>query len=485
MFEFGLPFEFPEEVEKEAEKIPEKITKAEIKKRRDLRDTTTFTIDPVNAKDFDDALSVKKIGEQLWEIGIHIADVTHYVVPGTILEKEAADRATSVYLVDRTIPMLPEKLSNNLCSLRPHEDKLTFSAIFHINEQGHVLEEWFGRTVIHSDRRFTYEEAQEIIESSEGEFADELRLLNDLAIKMREKRFKTGAISFESVEYFFELDDQGKPLRMVPKERKDAHKLVEEFMLLANKKVAEFVYGLRKGRVKNTMVYRVHEDPDPDKVTLLYNFVKRFGHTIQTEGKALAHSLNRLADTLEGKPEQNIVTYQAIRTMSKARYTTEPLGHYGLAFKHYSHFTSPIRRYPDMMVHRLLQHYLDQGQPADAKLYEDLCKHSSEREKRAADAERASIKYKQVEYMAQFVDREMTGFITGLTDWGIFVELNETRCEGMIRLSDLQDDQYYFDEEKLFVIGRKYKETYFFGDKVTVRVKGVNLDKRTIDLTLL
>ncbi|WP_020528808.1 ribonuclease R [Flexithrix dorotheae] len=486
MFEYGLPFDFPQEVEAEANKIPLEIPGSEIKKRRDLRDTTTFTIDPLTAKDFDDALSVKQLDNGNWEIGVHIADVTHYVKPNSILEKEAFRRATSVYLVDRTVPMLPENLSNGLCSLRPNEDKLTFSAIFELDPKGNIIEEWFGRTVIHSDRRFTYEEAQEVLETGEGDFKEELFKLNELAKLLNKKRFRAGAISFESVELYFELDEKGKPVGLFPKIRKDAHKLIEEFMLLANKRVAEFVFNQRKGKVKNTMVYRVHEDPDPERVDIFAKFLKRFGYNISQEsGGAFSKSLNQLSKDIEGKTIQNIIQYQAIRTMAKARYTTEPIGHYGLAFKHYSHFTSPIRRYPDMMAHRLLQHYLDGGQPVDKKEYEEKCKHSSEREKRAADAERASIKYKQVEFMETFLNKELDGFISGTTDWGIYVEMNETKCEGMIRLSDMKDDYYAYDEEAQMVIGKKFKEKFMIGDPLRVKVKATNLDKRTIDLELI
>ncbi|MBX2840472.1 MAG: ribonuclease R [Flammeovirgaceae bacterium] len=485
MFEYGLPFEFPQEVDAEADKIPLDIPASEIKKRRDLRDITTFTIDPLTAKDFDDALSVKQLDNGNWEIGVHIADVTHYVKPNSLLEKEAYKRATSVYLVDRTVPMLPENLSNGLCSLRPNEDKLTFSAIFELDSKGNIMDEWFGRTVIHSDRRFTYEEAQEVLETGEGDFKEELFKLNELAKLLNKKRFRAGAISFESVELYFELDEKGKPIGLLPKIRKDAHKLIEEFMLLANKKVAEFVHNQRKGKIKNTMVYRVHDNPDPERVDIFAKFLKRFGYTISQETGAFSKSLNQLSKDIEGKTIQNIIQYQAIRTMAKAKYTTDPIGHYGLAFKHYSHFTSPIRRYPDMMAHRLLQHYLDAGQPVDKKEFEEKCKHSSEREKRAADAERASIKYKQVEFMETFLNKELDGFISGTTDWGIYVEMNDTKCEGMIRLADMKDDYYAFDEEAQMVIGKKFKEKFMIGDNLKVKVKATNLDKRTIDLELV
>lgn len=485
MFEFGLPFEFPKRVEEEADKISEKITNKEIAKRKDLREVTTFTIDPEDAKDFDDALSIKKLDGDLWQIGIHIADVTHYVDTKSELEKEAYKRGTSVYLVDRTIPMLPERLSNGLCSLRPKEEKLTFSAIFTLDENAHVKDEWFGRTVIYSDRRFTYEEAQEAIETKQGDFAEELAVLNNLAKKLKTQRFEKGAIAFESVELKFKLDEAGKPLGLFPKIRKDAHKLVEEFMLLANKHVAEFVQRKKDGKYKNTMVYRVHEDPDQEKILKLSEFVSRFGYKISLSKDKLSNSLNKLSEAVEGTAEQNIIQSQAIRTMSKARYTTDEIGHYGLAFKHYSHFTSPIRRYPDMMAHRLLQHYLD-GDPSPEKApYEEKCKHASEREKVAVDAERASIKYKQVEFMQQYLHKELEGVVSGITEWGIYVEMDETKCEGMVRLADIQDDFYYLDEAKQQIVGKRYGDTFKIGDKVRVIVQGTNLEKRTIDLKMV
>ncbi|MDW7695311.1 ribonuclease R [Flammeovirgaceae bacterium SG7u.111] len=485
MFEYGLPFKFPDHIEKAAKSISEEITSEEIKKRRDFREITTFTIDPENAKDFDDALSIQYKGNGIWEIGIHIADVSHYVMPDSILEKEAYERATSVYLVDRTIPMLPEQLSNGLCSLRPKEEKLTFSAVFELDEKGKIHNEWFGRTVIYSDRRFTYEEAQETLETNEGEYAEELSVLNKIAKVLKDKRFKAGAIGFESTEFYFKLDENGKPLELTPKIRKDAHKLIEEFMLLANKQVATFVFNQRKGKDKNTMVYRVHEDPDPEKVMNFALFAKRFGYQVNTSGNGLAKSLNKIAQEVEGKPEQTIMQYQAIRTMSKARYTTEPFGHYGLAFKHYSHFTSPIRRYPDVMTHRLLQHYLDGGKPAEKEEYESKCKHSSEREKVASDAERASVKYKQVEFMQQFMHEEMEGIISSLTEWGMYIEINDTKCEGMLRIADLPNDEYYYDEDRQYVSGRSSGEIFRLGDPLLVKVIGTNLERRNIDLSLV
>ncbi len=482
MAEFGLPFKFPEHVERESEAIDEGITKKEIKKRKDFRDITTFTIDPLDAKDFDDALSFRKLDNGNYEIGVHIADVTHYVDLKSELEKEAYDRATSVYLVDRTIPMLPERLSNGLCSLRPNEDKLTFSAVFEMDDKAKIKSEWFGRTIIHSDRRFTYEEAQEVLESGKGDYAHELITLNTLAKKLRKERFNKGAVNFETTEVKFKLDEKGKPLAVIPKVRKDAHKLIEEFMLLANKQVATFVYNYKKGKEKNTFVYRIHDFPDPDKVKDFSVFAKQFGHKMNVEEQSISRSLNDLMEKIEGKPEQNILEQLAIRTMAKAKYSTETKGHFGLAFEHYAHFTSPIRRYPDMMVHRLLQHYLDDGKPVSKEDFEQKSLHSSEREKRAADAERASIKYKQVEFMASAENKVYEGLISGVTEWGLYVEIIETKCEGMIRLADLTDDFYEFDEKKYRIVGRKRKKIYTLGDRVKVRVKKTDIDKRLIDL---
>ncbi|WP_202923650.1 ribonuclease R [Pontibacter fetidus] len=484
MAEFGLPFEFPETVEEEANEISDKITQEEINKRRDFRDVTTFTIDPADAKDFDDALSIQKLENGNWEIGVHIADVTHYVTPKTILEKEAFHRATSVYLVDRTVPMLPERLSNGLCSLRPNEEKLTFSAVFELDDNGKLYSEWFGRTVIYSDRRFAYEEAQERIETGEGDFAEEINILNGIAKKLKDKRFKNGAISFETTEVKFKLDDNGKPLYIYVKERKDAHKLIEEFMLLANKKVAEFVYNLGKGKKHPTMVYRTHGAPDPDKLSTFSIFARKFGYKVDPDGN-ISSELNNLAEETEGKPEQNVLQNLAIRTMAKAKYSTEPEGHFGLAFAHYSHFTSPIRRYPDMMAHRLLQHYLDGGPSTEKDEYEAKCQHSSEMEKRAADAERASIKYKQVEFMKDTIGNQYKGIVSGVTEWGIFVEIEENKCEGMVRLSSLNDDYYELDANNYRIIGRQSKRIISFGDEVLVEVVSANLNDRTIDLELV
>lgn len=491
--EFGLPCEFPEAIEAEAESISEKITAAEINKRKDFRGVTTFTIDPFDAKDFDDALSIRSLPNGNTEVGIHIADVTHYVQPRTALEEEAVERATSVYLVDRTIPMLPERLSNRLCSLRPGEEKLTFSAVFELDDEANIKSEWFGRTVIFSDRRFTYEEAQERLENQEGDFCEEIAQLNHLAKKIKKDRFEKGAVNFETLELKFKLDETGKPLGIIPKERKDAHKLIEEFMLLANKRVAEFIFNKGSKPKPVTFVYRTHEDPDPEKLDKLAAFAKRFGHQLDCsqghllgERQGISQNLNHLVERIEGKPEQNVLQQLAIRTMAKAQYTTNEKAHFGLSFPHYTHFTSPIRRYPDMMVHRLLQHYLHGGKSSekDREEFEKLCLHSSEREKRAADAERASVKYKQVEFMALTEDKIFDGMVSGVTEWGIYVEITETKCEGMIRMADLGDDYYELDQQNYRVVGRRNKRMITLGDAVKVSVKATDIDRRTIDLTL-
>jgi ribonuclease R len=483
MAEFELPFRFPENVLRESEKISEGITADEVKKRRDFRKVLTFTIDPEDAKDFDDAISFHRLENGHYEIGVHIADVTHYVKPGNVLDDDAFDRATSVYLVDRTVPMLPERLSNTLCSLRPNEDKLTFAAIFEMDDKGKIYSEWFGRTIIHSAHRFTYEQAQEVIESGKGTFAEELKILNQLHHILRKERFKKGAVNFETSEVKFKLDAQGKPLMVIPKIRKDAHKLIEEFMLLANRAVATYIFKMKKGEDKNTFVYRTHDFPNPQKVEDFALFAKQFGHKLNVEESAVSKSLNKLMDEIEGKPEQNVLQSLAVRAMAKAKYTTDAKGHFGLAFEHYTHFTSPIRRYPDMMVHRLLQHYLDGGKSVNKKEFEEKCIHSSEREKRAADAERASIKYKQVEFMSMAEDKAFDGIITGVTDFGIFVEMVETKCEGMVRMADMKDDFYEFDEKNYRAIGRRRKKVYRLGDKVVVRIKKTDVDRRMIDLT--
>ena len=488
MAEFGLPVKFPKEVEAEAEAISEVISEQEIQKRRDFRNILTFTIDPFDAKDFDDALSFQVLPNGNYEIGVHIADVSHYVREGSLLEAEAFRRATSVYLVDRTIPMLPEKLSNALCSLRPNEDKLTFAAVFEMNQQAEVLSQWFGRTVIHSDKRFAYEDAQVLIENeaqSEDKMVGVLQTLNNLALILREERFKKGAINFETTEVKFQLDEKGKPIGLMVKVRKDAHKLIEEFMLLANKKVAEFVYSRQKPHP--TMVYRIHEAPDPTKIQTFSRFASRLGFSVKTENnQVLSNSLNKLMSEIEGTPVQNVLEQLAVRTMSKARYSTEAIGHFGLAFEHYSHFTSPIRRYPDVMAHRLLQHYLDKQKSPDSVPFEEKCKHSSDRERAATEAERASIKYKQVEFMSLQTDRNKIydGVITGVTDFGIFVEITETSCEGMIRLADMDDDFYELDAENYRVIGKRKGKIITFGDSVKVKVKSTDLERRSMDLLL-
>ena len=483
--EFELPYHFPEAVLSAAENISIEIPEEEIKKRRDMRDVTTFTIDPHDAKDFDDALSVKKLKDGVWEVGIHIADVSHYVQPDTILDEEAVNRATSVYLVDRVVPMLPEKLSNGVCSLRPHEDKLCFSAVFQLNDNAEVLNEWFGRTVIHSDRRFAYEEAQEVIETGEGDLKDEILLLDGLAKKIRSRRFKDGSLTFERIEVKFEIDESGKPLSVYFKESKDSNKLIEEFMLLANKKVAEFIGKVKGNKEAKTFVYRIHDRPDPEKLDSFNHFISRFGYGIQTtSSKLIAQTMNRLMENVRGKSEQNVIETLAIRSMAKAAYSTRNIGHYGLGFEHYSHFTSPIRRYPDVMVHRLLESYLNNGRSADATKYEDLCKHSSEMENKAANAERSSIKYKQVEFMKDKIGQEFAGVISGVTDWGFYVEL-ENKCEGLVPIRELDDDFYIFDEKNYCLEGRHNKKTYQLGENVRVEILRANLEKKQLDFKLV
>lgn len=484
--QYGFPLSFPEEVEYEANAIPEVVTEAEITGRKDFRSTVTFTIDPADAKDFDDAISFKKLPNGNYEIGVHIADVSHYVKPKTALDKEAYERATSVYLVDRVIPMLPERLSNGVCSLRPNEDKLCFAAVFELDEEANIVEQWFGRTVIHSDRRFSYEEAQEVIETKQGDYAEEILKLNELAYILRDRKFKNGAISFESTEVKFKLDERGKPIGVYVKERKDAHKLIEDFMLLANKKVAEFIAKKGKGKDKYTFVYRSHDSPNLENLGTFATFAARFGYKINTKSdKEIAKSLNFLMEDVEGKKEQNMLTQLAIRSMAKAIYTTKKTSHYGLAFDYYAHFTSPIRRYPDVMVHRLLALYLDGGKSANADEYENASSHSSAMEKRAADAERASVKYKQAEYLVENIGNTYTGIISGVTEWGMYVELSENKCEGMIRLRDITDDFYVLDEKNFCIVGQRKHKKYQLGDEVQIKVKKVDLSKRQIDFTLL
>ena len=503
LLEYGLPYEFPTEVEKEASELPIEITNEEIAKRRDMRGDLTFTIDPKDAKDFDDALSFTKLENGNYEIGIHIADVSHYVQPKTILDDEAYDRATSVYLVDRVVPMLPEMLSNGVCSLRPNEEKLTFSAVFEMNEKAQVVNQWFGRTVTYSDKRFAYEEAQAIIETKGNIIPEDVSLtgeayevdeniveatlkLDELAKKMRKKRMKSGAISFDKIEVKFHLDENANPTGVFFKEAKDANKLIEEFMLLANKKVAEFV-GLSGGRPSNkTFVYRVHDEPDVEKLASLQNIVSKFGYKINTETRQkTSDSLNKLLSDVHGKGEANMVETLAIRSMSKAEYTTQNIGHYGLAFDYYSHFTSPIRRYPDVMTHRLLQHYLDGGNSPKAEIYEEKCKHSSKMEELASKAERDSIKYMQVKYMQDHKDQEFEGVVSGVTEWGIYVEIKSNKCEGMVRIKDIKDDYYIFDEKQYAVIGQSTKNMIQLGDEVVVKVKHTDLERKHLDFNLI
>lgn len=490
--EFELPYKFPEDVEAAAASLPIEIPAEEYKTRRDFREIPTFTIDPKDAKDFDDALSLRKLPSGNWEVGVHIADVTYYVDIKSILEEEARVRATSVYLVDRVVPMLPEKLSNNVCSLRPFEEKLCYSAVFEMDDNARVLSEWFGRTIIYSRRRFAYEEAQEVIDSGEGDMKDEILKLHNLAQKLREQRFKSGAIAFERDEVRFDIDPTGKPLRVYFKELGESNQLIEEFMLLANKKVAEFCSEFGKeprpekvGKGK-TFVYRIHDVPNMEKLDAFASFAHKFGYNIRTNSnKKISESLNSLLEDVKGKKEQNLIETLALRAMAKARYSTNNIGHYGLAFPHYTHFTSPIRRYPDMMVHRLLTYYLQGGKPPDMEFYELLCKHSSEMEKRAIDAERASIKYKQVEFMADKIGEIFEGVISGVTEWGIFVELVENKCEGLVSVRDLTDDFYELDEENYCIIGRRSNKRFQLGDTLKVEVYRTNLSKKQLDFRLV
>ncbi len=483
--EYDLPLRFPENVLKAAEKIPDQISPGEIQRRRDVRDVTTFTIDPKDAKDFDDALSVRKLENGLWEVGVHIADVSHYVTPGTILDDEAYERATSVYLVDRVVPMLPEKLSNGVCSLRPNEDKLCFSSIFELDDEAHIHRQWFGRTIIHSNKRFTYEEAQAIIETGEGELNEEVLILNRLARKLRDARFKHGAIAFDRIEVKFEIDENGKPLSVYFKEAKESNQLVEEFMLLANKRVAEFIGLPEEKRTPKTFVYRIHDKPDPEKLMNFNHFIHKFGYGLQLGTPSqISKSMNQLMTEVRGKTEQNVIETLAVRSMAKAAYSTRNIGHYGLAFEYYTHFTSPIRRYPDVMVHRLLARYLDGGNSVNALKYEDMCKHSSDMETRAASAERSSIKYKQVEFMQDKIGEEADGTISGVTDWGIYVEL-ENKCEGMVSVSTLNDDFYIFDEKNYCLTGRHSHRTFQLGDSLRIRIVRANLEKKQLDFELV
>ena len=510
LLEYGLPYEFPKEVEEDAENLSTEITETEIAKRRDMRKDLTFTIDPKDAKDFDDALSFTKLDNGNYEIGIHIADVSHYVQPKTILDDEAYDRATSVYLVDRVVPMLPEMLSNGVCSLRPKEEKLTFSAVFEINEKAQIVDKWFGRTVTYSDQRFAYEEAQSIIENCSlsddiqpytmpletsiidksyeviPEIVEATLKLDELAKKLRKKRMKAGAISFDRVEVKFNLDEEANPVGVFFKESKDANKLIEEFMLLANRKVAEFIGFSKDKETKNTFIYRTHDEPNIDKLASLQNIISKFGYKINTDTKeSTSQSLNKLLSDVHGKGEANMVETLAIRSMSKAAYTTQNIGHYGLAFDYYSHFTSPIRRYPDVMTHRLLQHYLDGGNSPKADVYEVKCKHSSQMEELAAKAERSSIKYMQIKYMKDHQDQEFEGVISGVTEWGIYVEIKDNKCEGMVRIRDIKDDYYIFDEKQYAIVGQSSKNVIQLGDEVVVKVKNTDLERKHLDFHLI
>ena len=483
--EYNLPYSFAENVIQEAERIPVEISDKEIKKRKDMRSVLTFTIDPYDAKDYDDAISFEKLDNELYRIGVHIADVSHYVKDNSVLEEEALARATSVYLVDRVVPMLPEKLSNNVCSLRPNEDKLTFSVIFDMNDTGKIMNTWFGKTIINSNKRFDYDQVQSILEAGEGELGEELLIVNDIAKKIRARRMKNGAIGFDKKEVKFRLDEKGKPLSVYYKEQKDAHKLIEEFMLLANKAVAEKIGKMRGNAKPKTFVYRIHDIPNPDKLNNLAEFVSKLGYKMKTDTrKNISKSFNTLLKECEGKGEENLIETLAIRSMAKAEYSTQNIGHYGLAFDHYTHFTSPIRRYPDLMVHRLLHAYMNGANSFPSEVYEEKCIHSTEREKLAQAAERDSIKLKQVEFLSDKIGMEFEGVISGVSKWGLFVELVENKCEGMIRIADMEDDYYYLDEDNYQVVGFNSKRKYKLGDPITIVIKAVNAQRKEIDFRL-
>jgi len=483
--EHDFPLSFPKSAEKEAGKIRTEINSADIKGRRDCRKIPTFTIDPADAKDYDDAISYRKLQNGNHEVGVHIADVSHYVKPGGAIDEEAFNRATSIYLVDRVIPMLPEKLSNNVCSLRPNEDKLTFSAIFELDDDARIINEWFGKTIINSNRRFDYETAQKIIESGKGEMQEQILPVHRLAEKLRDARFKNGAINFETEEVKFILDDKGKPVDTYVKVQKEANWMIEDFMLLANRRVAERIGRQRGKNPPKTFVYRIHDQPSPEKLNNFMQFVGRLGYKMKLRSeRSLAKSFNDLFSQVQGKGEENLVETLAVRTMAKAEYSTQNIGHYGLAFKYYTHFTSPIRRYPDLMVHRLLERYFDKQPSVDKEEYEARCQHASEMERRAVEAERASIKLKQAEFMADKIGEDFDGLISGVSKYGIFVEVKENKCEGMIRLRDLDDDFYYLDEENYKVIGHRYGHEFKLGDPIRIKVKHIDIRKKQLDYGL-